>query len=152
MDAPDAGAAESRRFFLLLLAHPAMVGKIAAELLHIHGGELAELDFADVRNDMIPNHVLIVERGGFPDVGLGVQFKPGVDPLRHRVFLCADDVDAVAFRNGLRQFFLDLGLRSAEDVFEYLLTGGGIVPYRVPAFPASVLSLSDAALAVCAFS
>jgi len=93
-------------FFLLLPAHPAVVGKIAAELLHIHGGEPAEFDLADVRDDRIPDPVLIAEGDGFPDVGLGVQFRPGVDPLRHRVFLCADDVDAVTFRNGLRQFSL----------------------------------------------
>ena len=47
------------------------------------------------------------------------------------------------------EFFLDLGLRLAEDIFDDGLSGFRIVTDSVPAFPASILALSDVPFPVC---
>ena len=77
-----------------------------------------------------------------------VVLYPHLHPATYRVGLGPSVVDADIFLDGLFQLFLDLGLRLAEDIFDDGLSGFRIVTDSVPAFPASVLSFSDVALAV----
>ena len=49
----------------------------------------------------------------------------------------------MAFADRGFEFFLDLGLRLAEDIFDDALSGFLIIARGVAALPASVLSFSD---------
>ena len=55
----------------------------------------------------------------------------------------------MAFADCGFEFFLDLGLRLAEDIFDDGFADFWISANRVPALPTTILAFSDVALAVC---
>ena len=55
----------------------------------------------------------------------------------------------MAFADRGFEFFLDLGLRLAQHVFDDGLAGFRIVADCVPALPAAILALANTSLAVC---
>ena len=57
----------------------------------------------------------------------------------------------MALRHSRFEFIFGLRLGLAQHILDDLLAGLGIIPGGVPAFPASVLPVSDAALSVSMF-
>ena len=78
-----------------------------------------------------------------------VVLHPDLQPTPHRVVLGPPIVDAHIFLDGFFQFLLDFRLRLAENILDDGLASFRIVTDCVPPLPASVLSFSDVALAVC---
>ena len=124
---------------------------MVVHLLDVSGRQLLQLDMADAGDDVVLNVVGIAGRCRFPDLRLGVGFKPDPHPLLHRVGLRFSEVDPLSCFLRFSQLVLDLRLRPAQHILENLFSG-----LRVPArcestLPASVLALADISLAIGSF-
>ena len=84
-----------------------------------------------------------------PDAGLGVDLVPRFHPRTDRVGSRFGYVQPMAFADRSFEFLLDLGLRLAQHVLDDPLSALRVIARRVPALPASVLSLSDVPFSVC---
>lgn len=119
--------------------HPAITHQLPVELLQIHGTELFQRDFADVRSDVVINIAPICLMGGGANLDLTHVFKPFLHPLGNRVLACPSEVYFLGFFQRLFQFFPNLCLCLAQYIFEYLFPCNRVMPCGVTAFPTAIL-------------
>ena len=143
VDATDSGAAESRLLAFLGFAKPTIFHQVFVELLDVPAGEFVQFDAADPGDDVQFDITLIRPCRSGPDIGLGVERKPGPQPLRHRVVIGPDNVYCLAGLHRRGQLLLDLRLGLTQHILDDPLSGPGIVAGGVAAFPACAFSFSD---------
>ena len=102
-----------------------------------------------MRLDVVFQKTLAGLERGRSEFYFRVVLHPDLQPTTYRVGLGPSVVDADVFLDGSLEFFLDLSLRLAEDIFDDGLASFRIVTDCVPALPASVFPLADISLAVC---
>ena len=151
MEAANGFGAQAQVFYALVTLDSALGFGLVVELLDVQRGQLVQLDFAYVRNDVFVDVVLVVGRVGFPDGGLGVVLKPRFSPLAHCELAGLVRVHFPSLIQRCRQLFLALFLRSCQHVFVDGFAGFRVVACCVAALPAAILALADIALAVCPF-
>lgn len=128
--------------------HAAAGQQLAVELLHVHGAELFEWNFANVRCDVTVDIAAVGLVARRPHLDFADVFKPLVHPLCDIVFAPFAEIQFLILCQRLCQLLFDLGLRLSQHVFEDLLAGFGVDSGSVAALPASVSAFADAALAV----
>ena len=84
-----------------------------------------------------------------PDAGLGVDLVPRFHPRTDRVSPGFGYVQPLTLADRGFEFFLDLGLRFAQHVFDDPLSGFRVITGGVPSLPATVLAFADIPLSVC---
>ena len=149
MDIPYCLGTETFRLtFGLNSADSALGQQLFVELLQFQGGQLVQLDFADIRLDVVVDVPPAGLVGGGPHLDLGVVFEPDIHPLTDCVLLCLEGVYFCVLLDCLFQlrFYLCLGL--AKDVLVDSLARFRITPGGVAAFLSTVRPLPDATLAI----
>ncbi len=137
-------------FFLRLDAvNSTAVQQVFIESLQVQRSQVCQWNTADLRLDVVLQKALSGLERGRSEFDFCVVFHPDLQPTPHGVGFCLAVVDTDIFFDGLFQFFLDLGLRLSQHIFDDGLASFRISANRVPAFPASVLALSDVPFSVC---
>jgi len=128
--------------------HPPLIHQFAVQFLEIHGTQLFQRNLADIRSNVIIDvaPVGLVRRR--PDLDFAHILEPFLHPLGNHVLALFGEVPFLTLCQRFFQFFLNLGLRFSQHIFENLLAGDGVMPSRVPSLPATILSLADIALTV----
>ena len=150
VDVADGLWSQTFRLFLGFNAvNPATVQQVFVEPLQVQRGQVCQRDAADLRLDVILEEALTGLERGRSEFHSGVVFHPDFQPCSHRVGLGPSVVDADVFLDGFFQFFFDFCLRFSQHILDDGLACLWIVTDCVPPLPASILSFSDIALAVC---
>ena len=90
---------------------------------------------------MVVNVTSVGLMAGWSDLNLADILKPFIHPLLHCVLACPGEVHLLGFFQSPFQFFFDLGLSFAKDIFEDLLTGFWVGSGSVSSFPTAVFPL-----------
>jgi len=121
---------------------------VLVESLQVQRGQFCQWDAADLRLNVVLEEALAGFEGGRSEFYSGVVLHPDFQPCSHRVGLGSPVVDADVFLDSFFQFFLDFGLRLAEDILDNCFPGFGIVSNGISALPAPIFSLANVTLAV----
>ena len=153
MDAPYHAGAETLvfQFDVGIPLDAAGFLQVVVELLDPDGGQFFQRRVAQLWNDVVVDVVEVVVLGFFPQAWLGVDLVPQLDPRAQRVRFCTAHVQLFSLRDGLLELFLGFGLGFSEDTLVDGFAGGRIIACGVATLPATILALSDTALAVCSF-
>ena len=151
VEAPHRPGAQAPVLHPLVFLHPAALFGFVVELLKIQGGELLQLNFADVGRDMVLNVAAVVFGGGVLDSGLAIVLVPEPAPFLHRVLTGFSHINFAAFLNGPGQLLFALFLGFRQHVFVDGLARYWVSACRVTALPAAIGAFSQTALTVCSF-
>ena len=149
--ATDGFGAQAQVFHALVALDPAFGFGSVVKPLDIQRGELIQPDFADARNNVLVDVVLVVGGGGFPDGRFGVVLEPCFSPLPHCELAGLVRIHFSSLLQRRRQLFLALFLRFCQNVFVDGLAGLRVVSRCVTALPAAILALADVTLTICSF-
>ena len=151
-DVADRFDAETFGLVLRLLPlDPTVRQQGVEEFLEVERRDLAQREVSDAGLDVKADVAFVGFVGRGPHVRLLEGFEPGFAPVPDRHLVRDDHVDLLRFRELGGQLFLDLRLRLAEDILEYLLSCYGIMTDGVASFPPSVGTFADTAFAVRTF-
>ena len=133
---------------ILALDSPAFL-EIVVKPLDLNGSQLVQRDVPNSGDDVVFDVVRIIRFGVWSDARLGVDLVPRFHPRTDRVGSHFGYVQPLTFADRGFEFFLDLGLRLAQHVFDDPLSALRVIARSVPALPASILSFADIPLSVC---
>ena len=130
-------------FFRLDAVYPPTVQQVLVESLQVQRSEVCQWNTADLRLDVVFQKTLRGFVGRWAQLDFLRSFPSTLPANSHGVGLGPSVVDTDVFLDGFFQFFFYFRLRLAEDVFDDGFASFRIVTDSVPAFPASILALSD---------
>ena len=143
--------AQAQIFHTLVTLDSALGFGFVVEFLDIQRGQLVQLDFAYVGDDVFVDVVLVVGGGGFPDGGFRVILEPRFDPLSYRELAGLMSIHFSSLFQGRRQLFFAFFQRFRQHIFVDGFAGFRVVARCVAALPAAILALADVALTICSF-
>ena len=97
---------------------------------------------------MVFNIVLVVQRRGFTDIGLGIRLRPDICPLPYCVFFVLGGVHLLGLLDHRLELFARFGLGLTQHIAADWLAYIGGRPCRVTPLPAAIAALAQAPLAV----
>ena len=92
---------------------------------------------------MAVNKPAVVIRGGGTDVGLGVGFKPCVDPFLNGTSIRTGQIQRLSLLDRNLEFLFNLCLSFTQDILGDTFACVGIISRRVAALPAAILPFPD---------
>ena len=151
MEAANRFGAQAQILHTLVAFDPTFGLGLVVKLLDLQRGQLVQLDFSDVRDNVLVDVVLVVGGGGLPDGRPGVILEPGLSPLTHRELAGLMRVHFPGLFQRRCQLFFAFFLRFSQHVFTDGLAGFRIAARCIAALPAAIFALADVTLAVCSF-
>ena len=142
------GAETFRLPFCLNSVHSALGQQLFVELLQLQGGQLTQLDFADIWLDVVVDVASVGLVGRRPHFDFGVVLEPDVHPLPDSVLCRLEGVYLCIFLDGLFKLCFYLRLSLAQDVFVDRFASLQVPSGGVAALPSTVRTLPDTALTV----
>ena len=110
------------QFRISLALDSAIFLEIVVKPLNLNGRQFVQHDFADTWNDVVFNIIHVVLPCVWPDTRLGVNLIPCSHPRRYCVIPGLGNIQPLAIAYGGFQFFFDLSLGSAKDIFRNALS------------------------------
>ena len=151
VDAPNHSGAETfvLEFGEVFALNSSGFLEVVVKPLDLDGGQLVQWDAPNSGDDMVLDVVGVVGFGVGPDAGLSVDLIPHFHPRTDRVSPGFGYVQPLAFADRGFEFLFHFGLRFTQYVLDDPFSALRVIARRVPALPASVLSLSDVPFPVC---